>query len=210
MTAPAATWQLKGDYFENCNCDVVCPCLFSAGPQMSAMPTQGVCDVLLAFHVDEGAFGDTTLDGLNTVVTAHAPGAMGEGNWELALYLDERANEAQREGLQAIFSGAAGGVMGALAPLVATVHGVKPVRIDYRKEGERRSVEMPGIASMSVEPIATGAPDAVAWVTNASPFAPDAVALARGRANSTYSDYGFRWDNSGKNGHFAPISWSNG
>ena len=27
----ATQWRLTGDYFENCNCDVACPCLFSAG-----------------------------------------------------------------------------------------------------------------------------------------------------------------------------------
>ena len=25
--ATQAKWQLSGDYFENCNCNVVCPCL---------------------------------------------------------------------------------------------------------------------------------------------------------------------------------------
>ena len=28
----AAQWQLSGDYFQNCNCSVVCPCLLSTGP----------------------------------------------------------------------------------------------------------------------------------------------------------------------------------
>jgi hypothetical protein len=29
MASTQTRWQLAGDYFENCNCDVVCPCLFS-------------------------------------------------------------------------------------------------------------------------------------------------------------------------------------
>jgi hypothetical protein len=209
MTAPAATWKLSGDYFESCNCDVVCPCLFSGGPQLAAMPTQGVCDVLLAFHIDSGDFGGTKLDGLNAVAAVHTPGPMGNGNWDLALYVDERAKGAQLEALQAIFGGAAGGPVGALVPLVGKVLGAKTVRIAYRKDGERRSVEMPGIASMSVGPIDATAPGAVPWVTNVSGFA-DSVALAKGGPGSSYTDYGMRWDNSGKNGHFAPISWSNG
>ena len=36
-------WRLVGDYFENCSCDIVCPCLVST-KAMSARPTQGVCD----------------------------------------------------------------------------------------------------------------------------------------------------------------------
>jgi len=29
-----------------------------------------------------------------------------------------------------------------------------------------------------------------------------------GEPGSTFSDHGMRWDNSGKNGHYAPIRWS--
>ena len=39
--------------------------------------------------------------------------------------------------------------------------------------------------------------------------APDKLALAVGAAGNTFADYGMRWDNSGKNGHYAPIRWSN-
>jgi len=41
------------------------------------------------------------------------------------------------------------------------------------------------------------------------PVAPDKLAFAVGAKNSTFSDHGMRWDNSGKNGHYAPIRWSN-
>jgi len=78
MAAPGK-WQLSGDYFENCNCNVVCPCLVSPGAPMTARPTQGVCDVALFFHIDKGSYGSTALDGLNVAVIAHTPGAMGEG-----------------------------------------------------------------------------------------------------------------------------------
>ena len=47
------------------------------------------------------------------------------------------------------------------------------------------------------------------WAAAGHPIAPDKLALAVGRAGSTFSDHGMRWDNSGKNGHYAPISWSN-
>jgi hypothetical protein len=42
-----AKWQLTGDYFENCNCDVVCPCLVSTSAPLTSPLTQGVCDVAL-------------------------------------------------------------------------------------------------------------------------------------------------------------------
>ncbi|TIT85362.1 MAG: DUF1326 domain-containing protein, partial [Mesorhizobium sp.] len=46
----ATSWQLSGDYFENCSCDVVCPCLISTNAQLTSKPTQGACDVALVFH----------------------------------------------------------------------------------------------------------------------------------------------------------------
>jgi hypothetical protein len=124
-----APWQISGDYFENCNCDVVCPCLFSPNPVLTSKPTAGACEVPIAFHIDRGTFGGMTLDGLNAVVVVRTPGPMAEGNWSLALYLDERVDDRQRQALQAIFSGAAGGPLAELAPLVSTVLGVKTVPI---------------------------------------------------------------------------------
>jgi len=44
----ATQWRLTGDYFENCNCDVACPCLFSAAAPLTSRPSQGACDVVLA------------------------------------------------------------------------------------------------------------------------------------------------------------------
>lgn len=209
MAATETTWRIRGDYFENCNCDVVCPCLFSTNPPMTSTPTQGACEVPFAFHIDEGAFGDTSLDGLNAVVILRTPGPMGEGNASVALYVDERGDDAQREALTAIFSGAAGGPMGLLAPLVSEVVGVSSAPITFAKDGTRRSAEIPGVVSLAVQAVPSIAPDDAIWAANAHPFAPAGVALAVGEEGSTYSDYGMSWDNSGKNGHYAPIDWSN-
>jgi hypothetical protein len=207
--ATQAKWELSGDYFENCNCDGVCPCLVSAGPPMTARPTQGTCDVALAFHVNKGKYGDLSLDSLNVVVAVHTPGAMGEGNWTLAAYIDARADDRQTEALGAIFSGAAGGPMAIFAPLVATNLGAKKVAIDYAVNGRKRTVAIPDVMTMAVEPLPTLHPSGEAWAALGHPVAPDKLALAVGGKGSTFADHGMRWDNSGKNGHYAPIQWSN-
>ena len=211
--AEAATpsWSIVGEYFENCNCAVVCPCLLSTEAPMASTPTEGACEVAFAFHLDRGAFGDVALDGLNLALIARSPGPMIEGNWTAALYVDERADERQREALQAIFTGQAGGTMGGLAPLISDVLGIKAVPIDFRVEGKRRSVEIPGIMSLAVRPVASFmGEDQEVVAVNVHPFAPQGVGIAVGEPGSTWSDYGLRWDNSGKNGHYAAISWSNG
>src|SRR5205809_335678 len=153
MSSTQTRWQIAGDYFENCNCDVVCPCLFSPNAPLTSKPTAGACEVAFSFHIDQGSYGGTTLDGLNVVLTARTPGAMADGNWSVALYLDERANEQQRQALEAIFSGSAGGPMGVFAPFFSTMLGAKTVPITYHIEGKRRSVEIPSILHGAVQPL---------------------------------------------------------
>ncbi len=208
--ASIPSWNFTGEYFENCNCAVVCPCVVSPNAPFTSTPTEGVCDVTFAFHLARGAFGETPLDGLNAALLAHIPGPMIEGDWRVALYVDERADERQREALTAIFSGAAGGTMGAFAPLIGEVLGVKSVPIRYAVDGKRRSVEIPGIMEMAVRPIPSAiGEDKEMVAVNAHPFAPDGVVMAVGEPGYAVSDYGMRWDNSGKNGYYAASAWSN-
>ena len=207
--ATLAKWELSGEYFENCNCDVVCPCLVSAGAPLTARPTQGVCDVVLVFHIDKGKYAEVSLDGFNVVVAAHTPGPMGEGNWTLAAYIDERANDQQTEALGAIFGGAAGGPMAIFAPLVTNNLGAKKVAIKYAVSGKNRTVDIPGIMHMAVEPLGSLHPSGEIWAAIGHPVAPEKLAFAVGGKGSTFTDHGMRWDNSGKNGHYAPIRWSN-
>jgi hypothetical protein len=168
-----------------------------------------VCDVGVIFHIENGRYGDVTLDGLNVALAIHTPGPMGEGNWAVGAYIDERADEKQTEALGAIFTGTAGGPMAAFAPLISKNLGVKKVPITYRVDGKKRSAEIPNILRMSVDPLPTMHPSGEMWANSGHPISPDKLAFAVGAPGSTFSDHGMQWDNSGKNGHYAPIRWSN-
>ena len=202
-------WSLSGDYFENCNCDVVCPCLVSKAAPLTARPTQGECNVPLVFHIDKGDYGGITLDGLNVAVVAHTPGPMANGGWTLAAYIDERADEKQTAVLAAIFGGGEGGPMAVFAPMVGKHLGVKKVPITYSINGKNRSVEIPNIMHLAVDPLPSAHPSGETWAAIGHPVAPDRLAFAAGGQGNWFADHGMRWDNSGKNGHYAPISWSN-
>jgi hypothetical protein len=207
--ATQTKWHLSGDYFENCNCDVVCPCLVSTAAPLTARPTQGTCDVALVFHIDKGNYGEVSLDGLNVAMVAHTPGPMADGNWTVASYVDERADDGQTAALAAIFSGSEGGPMAAFAPMIGTNLGAKRVSISYAVSGKARSVEIPGIMHMGVDPLPTIHPSGELWGAMGHPVAPDRLAFAMGSKGSMFADHGMRWDNSGRNGHYAPISWAN-
>ena len=64
----AEQWKLDGAYFEACNCATACPCV------LLSPPTEGECTALVAWHIDEGNFGDVDLDGLNVSLAVHSPG----------------------------------------------------------------------------------------------------------------------------------------
>src|SRR4051794_33054868 len=116
-------WHLSGDYFENCNCSIVCPCLVSAAPPLTARPTEGFCNVPLIFHIETGRYGEIALDDLNVLVILHAPGVMADGDWSVAAYIDQRANDDQTQALAAIFTGGAGGPPARVRPPFSTSRG---------------------------------------------------------------------------------------
>jgi|SRR5581483_7860493 hypothetical protein len=207
--ADQVQWRLSGDYFENCSCSIACPCFFAAAAPLSTRPTEGFCNVPLIFHIENGRYGEVALDGLNVFVILHAPGVMADGNWSMATYVDQRADDAQTDALAAIFSGAAGGPMAAFTPLISRNLGVSKVPITFRIDGKRRSAEIPGIARMTVDPLPTLHPSGEMAANLGHPVSPDRMVLAVGAAGNTFSDHGMRWDNSGKQGLYASISWSN-
>lgn len=203
----ARQWSIQGEYFENCNCEVVCPCITS---HIQAKPDQGHCDVVLAFNIQQGNYGDVSLNGLNFVMALTTPGVMSEGNATAALYIDERADPQQREALTSIASGQAGGppaVMGQAIP-VTNFLGVKFVPITFSKVAHQRGASIPGILDLNVEGIHGADEDDVQWLDNVAHPANTRLAVARGTGSSTYQDYDFSWDNTGLNGHFAPINWN--
>ncbi len=200
---PSPPWQITGEYFESCNCEVLCPCLLS---RAQARPTEGHCDVVVALHVDSGHYGDTPLEGLNAVFVVYSPGVMAQGDWTLACYVDERADAAQRQALEAICSGLAGGPLGRFASLITTRLPTKTVPIRFGSEGKTRRVEVPGVMDVTVEAI-LGVRDQEVWLDNVSHFASRRLAAARG-TSSRYRDHAFTFDNTGRNGHYAPIRWS--
>jgi len=142
------SWELRGEYLENCNCDILCPCITSSlqGPADNER-----CYVPLAMHISEGHSDGVRLDGLNAVLVVDSPAVMGQGGWRVAVYLDERADEQQREALGAVLSGARGGPPEMLAGLVGEQLGVKFVPISFSFDGDRKRVEVPGIMEFEVE-----------------------------------------------------------
>ncbi len=202
--SPSDRWEIAGEYFESCNCEVLCPCLLS---RAQARPTEGHCDVVVAVRVDRGHYGDTDLSGLNAVLAIYTPDIMARGGWTVAPYVDGRARPDQRAALEAIISGRAGGPLARFDPLIASRLPARVVPITISVEGRTRVLTIPEIAEVTVEGI-LGAGNQEVWLDNVGHFASRRLSAARG-ARSRFTDRGLTFENSGRNGHYASIRWSN-
>lgn len=198
-------WRLSGDYFETCSCDFLCPCMPSS---LAARPTQGHCNFAFVFHIDQGRYGNVTMDGLNFAVIGHTPGVMAQGNWSVGLITDARATAEQQQALTAIVSGQAGGPMAALTPLLAKFLGVESRPIQYTKDGMKRSVSIPDLVDQAVEDVPGAKPDEPLYIDNTVHPANPRLALAKA-VRARVRAFGITWDGvSGRsNGHFAPFRW---
>jgi hypothetical protein len=201
------SWHIEGQYMETCNCTYVCPCL---GSNLTATPTEGDCKAAFAFQIAAGEKDGTPLDGLTFIVLLHAPAAMGKGGMTVGLVVDERASAAQTEAIGAIASGAAGGPMAGLAPLVATIAGIEKRPIAFQRDGMKFSVKAGELVDQACEGVAGPArPGEPIYLDNTCHPANPRVALAKAR-HSKFHAFGIDWDDasSTRNGHFAPFAWA--
>ena len=130
----ADTWALEGAWFKNCNCDPGCPCDFNQAP------TNGQCEGMVGMRIDEGHFGDVSLDGVKWAGAVWWPGRIDEGDGHILPIVDESADEDQRQALLTIMSGQAGGTMFEIfAGVCPHVHEPVFVPIDFEFDIESRT-----------------------------------------------------------------------
>lgn len=199
--ANKSDWSLKGNYFESCNCDLVCPCIFLKPP------TKGFCEAFVGWHVDKGHMDGVSLDGLNVAAWLHSPGALTGGGWRLALYIDERADEAQTAAFTRIFGGEVGGHPAVLASLVGELMGVKSAPITYKEEGKTHFLEIDGIGRNEVERV-VGADGGDVLVTNHPLAVSPGYPIQVGASNDSYfKDYDVDWKQNDRVGLAAPFAY---
>lgn len=194
-------WCLQGGYFEACNCVTSCPCIWLQPP------SEGNCKLLVAWHIDSGHLDAQSLDGLNVALACYSPGHMKDGNWQAALYVDERASDAQFDAITQIFGGQQGGHPAILMSFVSEVLGAKKVMIDYQEEGNKRQLIIPGIAQAEIEGI-QGIKGSDATIDNPPLCVVTSHPAVVARSiNYQYEDYDKVWKFSERNGFYSPFSY---
>jgi len=142
-------WNLDGSYFETCSCDVMCPCTAS----LALGATKDRCNATLVFHIKSGEVEGVDVSGLTVAAIADTPKVMSDGNWRLGVVIDEAASEEQADKLGAVFSGALGGPMSALEPLVGENLGVERLPIEVKEDGLKHSVRIGEAIDFEVEDV---------------------------------------------------------
>jgi len=196
-------WALEGTYFENCNCEWVCPCTVSS---LTAPATQDRCQVVLVYHVDRGDVDGVDVGGLSVAVVGDTPRMMAAGNWNLGLIVDERASQQQADALAGVFSGQLGGPMAALAPLVGTILGIERAPIEYRDDGRRHSAHIGDGVAIEVEDfVPQGLPEPTRLE---GVFHPSNTTLTVAKpVSSRIEAFGMTFHNEGRSAFSAPFTW---
>ena len=202
-----AGWRIEGQYMETCNCSFICPCI---GSNLTATPTEGDCKAAVAMRIDSGEKDGVKLGGLSFIVLLHSPKAMAEGDITVGLIIDERASDQQAEAITAIATGAAGGPMGALGPLVGRMAGVERRPIRFEMDGLKRSVRAGELLEQACEGVPGPArPGEPIKLENTCHPVSSTLALAKATRSSMHA-FGIDWDDASgtRNGHFAPFAWA--
>ncbi len=202
-----SAWRMKGEFTESCNCDYLCPCIFT-NPQ--AEVTHDHCTVAQVYRIDKGSAGKTSLDGLKFAMVFRSGKVMATGNWIFGAVVDAAANAEQRTALTSIVTGAAGGTPGFIRDhLIGDFRGVEYKRITYSAKGHDRAAKIPGLISFVIEGVLSsnnnGEPF---YIDNTSHPASKRLALAQAK-ETRFTAFGLEVEMVGKgnNGHFAPFDW---
>lgn len=104
---PAADWAMNATAIEACSCPMFCQCYFNGAPaghhDHGTMKEAHFCRANLAYKINRGHYGGTSLDGAKFWLANDLGGDFSTGHmdWNV-LYLDKTLSAEQRQGIQAI------------------------------------------------------------------------------------------------------------
>lgn len=202
-------WHLKGDWFDTCKCNIPCPCYFAQPP------TYGDCEGVMAWHIREGQYGDITLSNLNVIALGAFEGnAWAGAKVTIGIFIDERANDSQREALRIIFGGQAGGWPSIFANFIGEVRGIEyvPIAFEVADDLAHWRAAIPGKVIARGEAL-TGPTTLLGQRVQVhnppgSEVGPGAIATQGIATEDRAEGFGFKWDWSGRSSKHMGFDWS--
>ena len=148
-------YEIEGKLLEVCTCNVLCPCWVGENPD------GGTCDSALAWRIDAGSIEGVDVAGMTLALSVHIPGnVLTPASWKAAVFVDERATEAQEQALLKVFTGQLGGAIADLAGLIGEVVSVERAPIIFTVDGGKGRLTIGEVADADLVPFtgATGNP----------------------------------------------------
>ncbi len=171
-------YRLEGSMLEVCSCHAICPCWIGLAPD------GGHCEGTIAYHFDKGDIDGVDVSGLTIAMASYIPGVAVDGNWKVAVFVDDNATPEQEEAILNVYTGKKGGPVADLAQLIGEVVSVERAPITFDVEKNKGSLRIGSDISGELQPFegATGElttlhdavfsviPGAPAYVGTASSF----------------------------------------
>ncbi len=129
-------YELEGRLLEVCDCNVLCPCWIGEDPD------GGTCDAVGAWQIEKGTISGVDVSGLTLALLPHIPGNILEGNWKVAVFVDDKSTDEQHEALLQVFTGQLGGPVADFAALVGEVVSVERAQITSTIEEGKGSLRI--------------------------------------------------------------------
>ena len=172
------SYTLEGTILEVCNCDVLCPCWIGEDPD------NGTCDAVVAWHIDRGEIDGVDVSNRTIALLGFVPGNILAGNWKAAVFVDDKASDAQMQALGDVWTGKKGGPVADVAGLVGEIVAFQKAPISYEIQEGAGTLRVGNYVEAEMAPYvgATGKtttlndsvfssiPGAPAWVSKASKY----------------------------------------
>ena len=154
------SYDVRGSYFESCNCEAICPCRTIDGVR-GGRSTYGLCFGVLSWRIDDGRVGDVDVGGLSAALTYRYDDDKPGSPWDFVIHVDARGDESQRAALADLFAGRGeGGHLAALPWIRKAAHlldvRVSAIEIDDDSDGHRLRIG-DAIAVRAASPVETDA-----------------------------------------------------
>jgi hypothetical protein len=197
-------WSLQGMFYENCSCDAICPCTWS---NLAHRATRDdYCRFAMAFEVESGEIEGVDVSGRSFVLIGDTPPDMVQGNWRLGVFVDDGASGEQVDKLGQVVSGALGGPLAALGPLIGEFLGIEQAPISIDRNGGGHHVRVGDAVDYSGTPITIEGGDPVTLSNIVAHPAGPTMGLAP-VSTSSVSAFGIEFSGSDLSGFANPFRW---
>src|SRR2546428_5294875 len=153
------SYDVRGSYFESCNCEAICPCRM-IGDVTGGRSTYGICFGVLSWLIERGEVGGVEVSGLAAALSCRYDDDEPGSPWTIVLHVDARGDDAQRGALEDLFVGRVEGGHVAVLPWVRKASHLVDVRvseIELAPDGAGRRLRVADAVQIrATRPVETG------------------------------------------------------